>query len=53
MRIVEFARDLLENMFAGHQTDAMVMLFSTAFHEVVHIRLLTELMVSEEGKTTV
>ena len=41
--LVEFVRDLAENMYAGHQTDVLVMDFSKAFDIVGHRRLLTKL----------
>ena len=42
-QLVEFVRDLAENMYAGHQTDVLVMDFSKAFDKVGHRRLLTKL----------
>ena len=42
-QLVEFVRDLAENMYAGHKTDVLVMDFSTAFDKVGHRRLLTKL----------
>ena len=43
MQLVEFVRDLAENMYAGHQTDVLVMDFCKAFDKVGHRRLLTKL----------
>ena len=42
-QLVEFVRDLAENMYAGHQTDVLVMDFSKAFDKVGHWRLLIKL----------
>ena len=42
-QLVEFVRDLAENMYAGHQTDVLVMDFSKAFEKIGHRRLFTKL----------
>ena len=42
-QLVEFVRDLSENMYDGHQTDVLIMDFSKAFDKVGHQRLLSKL----------
>ena len=42
-QLMEFVRDLAENMYTGHQTNVLVMDFSKAFAKVGPRRLLTKL----------
>ena len=42
-QIVEFVRDLSENMYDSHQTDVLIIDFSKAFDKVGHQRLLSKL----------
>ena len=41
-QLVEFVRDLAENMYTGHQTNVLVMDFSKVFDKVGHRHLLTK-----------
>ena len=42
-QLVEFVRDLSENMYDGHQTNVLIMDFSKAFDKVGHQRSLSKL----------